>query len=292
MAEETKELTLTKTQRMSAAISSKAVQDAFGTALKQSSSIFLASVLDMYSNDNFLQKCEPGDVIRECMKAATMKLPINKSLGFAWIIPRKDKTGKFKPNFQIGWKGVVQLAQRTGIYRYINCGIVYDGMLKKHDILSGALDISGEKVSDVVVGFFAYIETINGFSKSSFWTVDDVTKHAIRYSEESKRAGKLAGNWKDQFENRAMSTVLKHLILKSGEMSIEHSREFDALSTSENDDFVTGMLTNANQEQLEEDTGNEGEELAPGETIDEGTGHVISEQTPPPPSGPSWGNEI
>jgi recombination protein RecT len=212
----------TPVDRLKMAIANPTVQEQFRNAMAEKSNLFVASLIDLYAGDTYLQKCEPKEVIMEALKAATLDLPINKSLGFAWIIPRYNgKLKRYVPGFQIGWKGIVQLAQRTGQYRHINCGPVYEGELKKTDKLTGELDISGEATSEKTIGFFAYIELMTGFRKASYWTKEKVTAHAIRYNPECKKEGKLVGNWLDQFESRAMSTVLKLLISKYGIMSVE-----------------------------------------------------------------------
>jgi recombination protein RecT len=208
--------------RLKSVLAADTVQQQFRNALGKHSDAFVASLVDLYGSDSQLQECEPADVIREAFKAATLQLPINKSLGFAWIVARYNgKLRRKMPAFQPGWKGIVQLAQRTAKYRYINCGPVYEGEFQGFDKLTGALDINGEAVSDKVVGYFAYIELLSGFSKASYWTIEQVKAHVLRYNPESKKAGKISGNWSEHFDSRAMSTVLKHLISKYGVMTVE-----------------------------------------------------------------------
>lgn len=222
---------VTPVGRLKAAINMPSVQEQFKNALQDSAPLFAASLIDVYSSDTYLQQCEPRAVIMEALKAATLRLPINKNLGFAWIIPRwSSKESRYVPGFQMGWKGIVQLAQRTGQYRYINCGEVCEGELRKADKLTGEIDIYGEKTSDKIVGYFAYIELISGFKKASFWPKDQVEAHAIKYNPECKKAKKLAGNWLENFDSRAKSTVLKHLISKYGIMTVEMA---DAMARDE-----------------------------------------------------------
>lgn len=224
----------TQIERMKEVCAMPSVMEQFKNALAENSSLFVASLIDVYGADSDLLKCEPGLVVKEALKAATLKLPINKSLGFAWIIARnKNKkmanawTKESIPAFQIGWKGIVQLALRTGQYRYINCDSVLEGELLSYRKLTGELNLNGEAISDKVIGFFAYIELLNGFEKAMYWPKEKVEAHAIKYSQESKKAGKLMGNWAEHFESRAKSTVLKHLISKYGVMSVEMTTAFD-----------------------------------------------------------------
>ena len=194
------------------------IKDMFRNALQENADSFLASVIDLYNNDRTLQACAPNEVIMECFKAATLHLPINKQLGFAWIVPYKDKTGKMIPTFQLGYRGLIQLCLRTGSYRHIHAGPVYDGEFVSENRLTGEIDLSGTKVNDKVVGFSAYIETVNGFSKAIYWTVEEINRHARKYS---KSYGRDSSPWVTDFESMATKTVLRTLLSKYGIMSVE-----------------------------------------------------------------------
>lgn len=200
-------------ERLKQIVSAQSVQDQIKNCLAENSGLFVASLIDVYSGDTYLQKCNPGDVVREALKAATLKLPINKSLGFAYIVPYKDQA-----TFQIGYKGLIQLAMRTGQYKHINADMVYEGELKRSDKLTGEIDLSGEATSDKVVGYFAYIEMLNGFRKTAYWTTEKVTAHAKRFSASynSNRSP-----WKTDFDQMALKTTLKSLLGKYGYLSVE-----------------------------------------------------------------------
>jgi recombination protein RecT len=202
--------------RMKAILDSSAMQDLIKGTLKDKAELFTASILEVFAADSYLQKCDPAAVAREAMKAATLNLPLSKALGFAWVVPFGGV-----PTFQIGWKGYVQLAQRTGQYRFINAGPVFEGELRKVSKLTGEVDIEGEAVSDKIIGFFAHIELTNGYSKSLFWKVDKMTAHAIKYNQQCKKAGKLQGVWASDFEAMGTKTVLATLIRRYGIMSTE-----------------------------------------------------------------------
>lgn len=222
MAENTQLTGKQRADRLKSIMSQESVQEQFKNALKDNSGPFIASVIDLYNSDTTLQCCDPQQVVMEALKAAILKLPINKSLGFAYVIPYK-KNGKQLPQMQIGYKGYVQLAMRTGQYRYINTDVVYEGELKGKDKLSGKLDFSGEKLSDKVVGYVAYIETLNGFSKALYMTVDDVKRHAQRYSKSYQFGNDI---WKTEFDAMAKKTVLRNLLTHYGFLSIEMTTAF------------------------------------------------------------------
>jgi len=231
----------------------QSIQQQFKNAMKDNAGPFIASIIDLYSSDAALQECEPGAVVRECLKAATLKLLINKSLGHAYIIPYKIK-GKMTPNFQIGYKGYIQLAQRTGEYRYINAGVVTEGMVIETDILTGKVNISGRPSSDKPQGYFCYFELLNGFSKGAYMTIQEVKDHAKKYS---KSYGKEFSAWTTDFDAMAIKTVILQLIPKYGPLSTEFIRAMDAEIEA---DFEEEKAANANQKVIDIPTGDgEGE---------------------------------
>lgn len=214
---------ITPVQRLKNALNAESVQEQFRNALADSAPLFVASLIDIYGSDKNLQECEPGAVIMEALKAATLRLPINKNLGFAYIVPYKNK-GKAEPQMQIGYKGLIQLAMRTGEYRYLNADVVYEGELKGYDKLTGHLDLSGERKSNEVVGYFAYLELLNGFSKAVYWTKEQVIEHAKRFS---KSYSSQYSPWQTDFDSMALKTVLRNLITKWGIMSVEMVQAVD-----------------------------------------------------------------
>ena len=239
---------ITPVQRLKNALNAESVQEQFRNALQDSAPLFTASLIDVYGSDRDLQDCEPGAVIMEALKAATLRLPINKNLGFAYIVPYKSK-GKAQPQMQIGYKGLIQLAMRTGEYRYLNADVVYEGELKSFDKLTGHMDLSGERTSDQVIGYFAYLELLNGFSKAVYWTKDQVLEHAKRFS---KSFNSDYSPWKTDFDAMALKTVLRNLITKWGIMSVEMvqavDRDIEADAQREIDEY-------ANSEVLDIDDG-------------------------------------
>lgn len=203
--------------KLKVALSADSVKKQFENALQEGSNLFIASVIDLYNGDTKLQNCDPNQVIVECLKAATLKLPINKQLGFAYIVPYKDH-GIPRPQFQIGYKGYIQLALRSGFYKHINTATIYEGEFSGANKLTGEIDVSGEKASDEVAGYLAYIETVNGFSKAAYWRKDAIIKHAQKYSKSYKAGSDI---WTSNFDEMAEKTALRNLLSHYGLMSIE-----------------------------------------------------------------------
>src|SRR5436190_15828446 len=125
---------------------------------------FMASICNA-ANQPHLAECEPRSVIAAAFVAATLDLPIDKNLGFAHIVPYKGVA-----QFQMGYKGFIQLALRTGQYRTINDCIIPDGVLQSYDELTGELDVDWSKrKSDTAVGYACFFELTNGFRKTLYW---------------------------------------------------------------------------------------------------------------------------
>lgn len=183
--------------------------------LKDRAGQFITSLVSMSNLTPGLSKCEPNSLMQCGLKAASLNLPLDNNLGFAYAIPYGNKA-----SFQMGWKGFVQLAQRTGQYKTVNVITVKEGELKKWDPFNGELEI--EIIEDVkreklpAIGYAAVFRLINGFEKRSYWTKAEVLAHAKRFS---KTFGN--GPWQTDFDKMAMKTVLKDLISKYGPMSVE-----------------------------------------------------------------------
>jgi recombination protein RecT len=206
-----------KIQSLKTALEAESVQQQFRNALQDNSGPFTASIIDLYNTDTYLQNCEPKLVIMECLKAAILKLPIIKSLGFAYIVPFKKNNVQL-PQFIIGYKGLIQLAMRTGQYRIINADVVYEGEFRSANKLTGEYDLSGKQTSDKIVGYFAHIEMLNGYTKTLYSTVEKINAHASKYS---KSYNTQYSPWKTEFDSMAQKTVLRGLLGKWGYLSIE-----------------------------------------------------------------------
>lgn len=200
------------------AVNNDLVKSKFREVLGKNAEGFVGSLLSLVKNNELLLKAAPNTVIAAAMQAATLKLPINQNLGLAYIVPYwNSKAKENQAQFQMGWKGLVQLAERTGQYKTINASVVYEGQIEDIDFITGNI-IRGRKISDTVVGYVAYIEFLNGFSKTFYMSKEEVEAHASKYSQ-SYRKG--YGVWKDNFDAMALKTVIKLLISKYGIMSIE-----------------------------------------------------------------------
>lgn len=211
---------LAKLDAFKAVLNSAQIRAQVKNSLHENAGAFMSSMIDLYNGDSYLQKCDPQAVAFECLKAASLKLPIVKSLGFAYVVPFKNV-----PTFVVGYKGLIQLAQRTGEYQTINADVVYEGELAGHNKLSGEIDLDGERKSDKVIGYFAYFRLVSGFEKILYMSHEDIVKWAERYSPSYSSN---YSPWKNEFDKMAQKTCLRRLIGTYGPMSIEMQQAFDS----------------------------------------------------------------
>lgn len=190
--------------------------------LKDRAPQFTTTLMAALNSNKALNSCEPQSVLTAALTAASMDLPINQNLGFAYLIPYKNKDGDVC-QFQMGYKGFIQLAQRSGYYKTINATEVREGEIAKIDRLSGEIEFEWieddkQRESAKVIGYVAYFKLLNGFEKSLYWSVEKCKAHATRFSKSFKFGG---GLWKDDFESMAIKTVLKQLISKYGPLNTQ-----------------------------------------------------------------------
>ena len=185
---------------------------------------FCASLIQISNSNALLQRAEPNTVISAAIVAATLNLPINNALGFAYIVPfNNSKAGVVEAQFQIGYKGLIQLAMRSGQIKRLVTTEIYANQIISRNPIKGYefdFDIQPEK-HEPAVGYYAYMELVNGFIAEAYMSVEDVQAHAARYSQTYKKG---YGVWKDNFDEMAKKTVMKQLLSKYAPMSIELQR--------------------------------------------------------------------
>ena len=206
----TKELSKT----LSTVLNQDNVKKRFKEILGEKSQGFISSVLNVVNNNDYLKKADPKTVMNAAVVAATLDLPIDPNLGFSYIVPYSGKA-----QFQLGYKGLIQLAQRSGQYLSINVAPLYKGELISFDRITEQIEIDySKKESESVVGYVGYFKLLNGFEKRIYLSVEEIDSHGKRFSQTYKRG---SGLWKDDFHSMAMKTVLKKLLSKWGVLSIE-----------------------------------------------------------------------
>jgi len=187
------------------------VKSKFNELMGNRSAQFITSVLSVVNNNSYLKNASPESVFSSALMAATLDLPVNPNLGFAYIIPYGQQA-----QFQVGYKGLIQLALRSGQFKTISVTPVYEGQIKQQNPLTGFEFDWSNKQSDKVVGYAAYFSLINGFEKTMYMTTEEIQAHGKRFS-------KTYGNgvWKTDFDAMAQKTCLKLLLSKYAPLSIE-----------------------------------------------------------------------
>ena len=201
---------------------------------------FIANIISAVSNNPALQDCEQVSVVSAALQAEALHFPINNSLGYVYLVPFKDKkAGTTKAQFQIGYKGYIQLAIRSGQYKTINVVEVKEGELGEYDPLNGQKfnwikDYATRKQAKTI-GYVGQFELVNGFKTQLYISYEEMLDHADTYSQAFSRATyeqvlngtykgelwKLSSFWYKSFDEMAKKTVLRQLLSKWGIMSVE-----------------------------------------------------------------------
>ena len=220
----------------------------------KNSATFATSVMQIANSNTMLRTADPTSIFNAACMAATLNLPLQNGLGFAYIVPFKNnKERKVEAQFQIGYKGFIQLAQRSGQFKRLVALPVYKNQLLKKDFINGfEFDWEQEPEKDEnPIGYYAYFKLVNDFSAELYMSHDDIVKHAQRYSQTFKKG---FGVWHDNFEAMALKTVMKLLLSKQAPLSVEmqqavladqavvkdvENQEFNYGDNVQNAEFVT-----------------------------------------------------
>lgn len=195
-------------------LNSPAMKKRFEELLDKRAPQFMSSIANLVNGDTNLKKVDQMSVIASAVVAATLDLPIDKNFGYAYIVPYGNKA-----QFILGYKGYIQLALRSGQYKNINVLEIHEGELIKWDPLTEEIEIDfTKKKSDVVIGYAGYFELLNGFSKTVYWTREQIEKHKNRFSKTANLSNSV---WKTDYDAMAKKTVLRNLLSKWGILSID-----------------------------------------------------------------------
>lgn len=188
------------------------IKNRFKEILGEKAQGFMSSVINVTNNNNLLRNADASTVMSAAVVAATLDLPIDPNLGFSYIVPYGGKA-----QFQMGYKGFVQLALRTGQYARLNATPIYANQFKSWNPLTEELDVDLTKTGEgEIKGFAFYFRLVNGFEKTTFAFKADLLAHGKRYS---KSFGN--GPWKTHPDEMCMKTLIKNTLQKWGILSIE-----------------------------------------------------------------------
>ncbi|MBO4787071.1 MAG: recombinase RecT [Prevotella sp.] len=199
-------------QLMNSGAVMKKLNDVLGSEKKAAA--FISSVISVANGNSMLRQSNPMTILGSAMVAATLDLPVVPTLGLAYIVPYKNQA-----QFQLGYKGLIELAERSGQFKNIIDEAVYEGQLIKRNKFTGEYEFDEDaKTSDKIIGYMARMDLINGFSKTIFWTKEEVEAHAKKFSQ-AFRSG-MNSPWKTDFDAMARKTVLKALFAKYAPKSV------------------------------------------------------------------------
>lgn len=195
--------------------SAPAVKSKFNELLGKNASSFITSVLQIASENKALANVNPVSIYSAACMAATLNLPINNALGFAYIVPYKGEA-----QFQLGYKGFIQLAQRSGQFERLVSLPVYENQLIEEDPINGFKFNWKQKpsASEKPIGYYAFFRLINGFTAELYMTSEELEQHGKRYSQSYKKG---YGVWADNFDAMALKTVTKLLLSKQAPLSVD-----------------------------------------------------------------------
>ncbi len=201
----------------------------FKELLGKRATSFITSVLQIAAQNSLLAKADPVSVYQSAAVAATLDLPLNQNLGFAYIIPYnqkyKDEKGTWQTKtvaqFQMGYKGFIQLAQRSGQFKSIYSSAIYEGQLVNANPLDGYEFDFEKRTSDKIIGYAARFKLLNGFEATWYMDIEQLKKHGSKFS---KTFNNDKGLWNTDFESMANKTVIKLLLSKFAPLSVDMQR--------------------------------------------------------------------
>ena len=207
------------------------VQNKIKELVGKNAATFATSVMQIANSNSMLKTADPMSIFNAACMAATLNLPLQNGLGFAYIVPfRNNKEKKTEAQFQIGYKGFIQLAQRSGQFKRLVALPVYKKQLIKKDFING-FEFDWEKEpeeGELPIGYYAYFKLMNEFSAELYMTHEEINAHAKKYSQtyrsylDKKAKGQWAQSvWAENFEAMALKTVTKLLLSKQAPLSVE-----------------------------------------------------------------------
>lgn len=202
-------------------------QDYLQQVLSEKKSAFVNNITALVANDVKLQTCEPISLMYAGIKATALDLPLDANLGFAYVIPYNNrKEGKTEAQFQMGYKGFIQLAIRSGQFKTLNVTDVKEGELKEVNLLTGeiAFEARPNRAELKTIGYVAYFRLINGFEKTLYMDAKEMDKHAKTYSQTYSSKNdyvRKASKWTTDFDAMAKKTVIKLLLSRYAPLSVE-----------------------------------------------------------------------
>lgn len=214
---------------------------------------FIAAISSAVATNSDLKECDAGTILSGALLGESLNLSPSPQLGQYYLVPfNNNKKGVKEAQFQLGYKGYVQLALRSGYYKKINVLAIKKGELVKYDPLNEEIEVNLieddiQRESAETIGYYAMFEYLNGFRKAMYWSKVKMEKHAIKYSK-GYQAKKGYTFWEKDFDGMAYKTMLRQLISKWGIMSLEMQNAFEKDMASIQTDGTFEYVDNDSEE--------------------------------------------
>ena len=251
---------------MNSFLDGEGMRKRFNDLLGKRAPQFISSIVSLVNADENMQIAfyeSPMSVVQAALKAASFDLPVDQNLGYAYIVPFRVK-GKMTATFILGWKGMHQLAIRTGAYKTINVVDIREGELKSYNKLTEEIDIEfiedeNEREAKPVIGYVGYYRLVNGAEKIIYMSTAQISNHEKKF----RKGDYMGKGWREDWDAMARKTVYRILIGKWGVMSIEYqdSKEGKALAEQMKTEFIE---TSEFEEKADKDLNTETGEVTEG----------------------------
>lgn len=216
---------------------------------EKSGSRFISSIISSVSTNPSLAECDNASIVSGALLGEALKLSPSPQLGLYYLVPFNLKDRGKVAQFQLGYKGYIQLAIRSGQYKKLNVLAIKEGELIKYDPLNEEIEVNliddelkREKAK--TIGYYAMFEYTNGFKKSMYWSKEKMEKHALQYSK-GYQAKKGSTFWEKDFDSMAYKTMLRQIISKWGIMSIDLQNAYESDMAVINEDGTKEYVDNA-----------------------------------------------
>lgn len=194
---------------------------------------FVTAIVSAVNANPAIKDCTNQSIMAAALLGHSLKLSPSPQLGYYYLVPFNDKEAGKVAQFQLGYKGYIQLALRSGQYKKLNVLAIKEGELEYFDPLNEEIKVNlmidkwDERENAPTVGYYAMFELVNGFRKAIYWSKGQMEDHAITYSPGYK-VKKGYTFWEKNFDAMAYKTMLRQLISKWGVMSVEMQTAFDS----------------------------------------------------------------
>ena len=194
---------------------------------------FISAIVSAVTTNPALQECTNQSILSGALLGESLKLSPSPQLGQYYLVPFKNKKLDIvEAQFQLGYKGYIQLAIRTGQYKKLNVLAIKEGELIRFDPLTEEIEVNliedeEQREKAPTIGYYAMFEYVNGFRKALYWSREKMEAHALKYSK-SYQAKKGSTFWEKDFDSMAYKTMLRQLISKWGIMSVDMATALDA----------------------------------------------------------------